>query len=418
MSFYKKYTNNSYFFSMLKKAIVTVCSVVFVSILSRYLGPELKGEYSAFMSYSSIAVIVMQMGFFKLYPSYKRSHLENNCKDIFFSISIYKFLFFLIVLSLYIFLTDVSRIYVVFMLVVLLNMLQGECLFLTLIDNIKYQNIISIVVYALNMIYILMLYLIAAPSVIYVFWVLIISDLITVFLCVKFINYRIIFSLDIIHIMRKLIKKSLYPIVAALLVEINYRVDVIFLNMMVDNYYVGLYASGVTVAEMAWMIPDVFKEVLFNKTATSDNPKEVCFSLRISIFIVISCLLGLIVFGETLIRIFFGDAYIDAYLVTLLIVIGVPFMAMFKVLNPLIQARGEWGYYISMLFMAAVSNVVFNIIMIKTWGMYGAAISSIISYAIAGIGLLIYFRKTFDIKYLDCLMIKKDDIKKIYNFIV
>lgn len=418
MSFYKKYTNNSYFFSMLKKAIVTVCSVVFVSILSRYLGPELKGEYSAFMSYSSIAVIVMQMGFFKLYPSYKRSHLENNCKDIFFSISIYKFLFFLIVLSLYIFLTDVSRIYVVFMLVVLLNMLQGECLFLTLIDNIKYQNIISIVVYALNMIYILMLYLITAPSVIYVFWVLIISDLITVFLCVKFINYRIIFSLDIIHIMRKLIKKSLYPIVAALLVEINYRVDVIFLNMMVDNYYVGLYASGVTVAEMAWMIPDVFKEVLFNKTATSDNPKEVCFSLRISIFIVISCLLGLIVFGETLIRIFFGDAYIDAYLVTLLIVIGVPFMAMFKVLNPLIQARGEWGYYISMLFMAAVSNVVFNIIMIKTWGMYGAAISSIISYAIAGIGLLIYFRKTFDIKYLDCLMIKKDDIKKIYNFIV
>ena len=85
-----KIVNNSFSFAALKKIIVTICSMVFVSIMSRYLGPELKGEYSTYMAWSSILVIIMQMGFFKLYPNYKRNHPDSVSKDLFFSISMLK----------------------------------------------------------------------------------------------------------------------------------------------------------------------------------------------------------------------------------------------------------------------------------------------------------------------------------------
>ena len=202
-----------------------------------------------------------------------------------------------------------------------------------------------------------------------------------------------------------------------MLVEINYRVDVIFLNRMVDNYFVGLYASGVTVAEMAWMIPDVFKEVLYNKTATSDSIDKVCFSLRIAITTVTGCLIGLLFIGRPVIGLFFGADYLEAYPVTMLIFLGVPFMAIFKVLNPLVQARGDWKVYIITLLMAAFINIALNVILINIFGMFGAAGASIISYSVAGVSLMIYFIRTFNVRVRDCVFVRKEDFIKLKNFI-
>ncbi|MCH5339948.1 MAG: polysaccharide biosynthesis C-terminal domain-containing protein [Acetatifactor sp.] len=412
-----KLVNNSYSFAILKKGMVTVCSIIFVSILSRYLGPSLKGEYSTYMSWSSILVIIMQMGFFKLYPNYRRRNEEKDCKNIFFSISIYKAIAFGLFILLSSWVLARFGINPIFPVTVLLNMLQGEYLFLTLVDNIKYQNIISIIIYALNVLDILLLYLFAAPSVTYVFVILIIRDLAAIVLCTVTMKYKLVISKTVFEVVKELIGISFFPVIAALLVEINYRVDVIFLNRMVDNYFVGLYASGVTVAEMAWMVPDVFKEILFNKTAKSDNVDEVCFSLRIAITTVLVCLVGLLAVGKPTIGLFFGSEYKDSYSVTLLIFIGVPFMAIFKVLNPLIQARGEWKIYILALLAAAGSNIALNYVLIRIFGMYGAAIASIVSYSISGISLLVYFSRTFRVRYRDCILVHKEDIRKIINFV-
>ena len=58
-----------------------------------------------------------------------------------------------------------------------------------------------------------------------------------------------------------------------------------------------------------------------------------------------------------------------------------------------------------------------NAVMITKFGMYGAAMATIISYLIAGASLLIYFSKTFNVRYGDCVFIKKEDIKKILDFL-
>ena len=412
-----KVLNNSFSFALIKKGIVTVCSIAFVSLLSRYLGPTLKGEYSTYMSCSSILVIILQMGFFKLYPYYKRNHPEESCKDVFFSISIFKAVIFGLVVLLFLGVFEKYKINTLFPITVLLNMLQGECLFLVLVDNIKYQNIISIVIYLLNVVDILALFLFAEPKVSYVFIVLIIRDVVAVVLSIIYMKYRLIISKRLLSTLTELLGNSIFPVIAALLVEMNYRVDVIFLNKLTDDYLVGLYATGVQLAEMAWMIPDVFKEVLFNKTAKSDSVDKVCFSLRIAITTVILCLIGIVLLGKPIIYLLFGEDYMSAYAVTMLIFIGVPFMAIFKVLNPLIQARGEWKIYIFTLLMAVLSNVVLNLIMIKMMGMPGAAVASIVSYSIAGVSMLIYFIKKFKVKIRDCIFINKEDVVRIRSFI-
>ena len=92
-------------------------------------------------------------------------------------------------------------------------------------------------------------------------------------------------------------------------------------------------------------------------------------------------------------------------------------MAIFKVLNPLVQARGDWKVYIITLLMAAFINIALNVILINIFGMFGAAGASIISYSVAGVSLMIYFIRTFNVRVRDCVFVRKEDFIKLKNFI-
>ena len=69
---------------------------------------------------------------------------------------------------------------------------------------------------------------------------------------------------------REVLKFSFFPMLTSLLTILNYNMDVIILNFFVENREIGLYSLAVTFASMLWIIPDAFKDVLFNKTAQND----------------------------------------------------------------------------------------------------------------------------------------------------
>ena len=60
---------------------------------------------------------------------------------------------------------------------------------------------------------------------------------------------------------------SFITMVMTLLININYKVDVIMLKNKVSNSQLGLYTTGTGLANYIWIIPDAFKNVLFSKTA-------------------------------------------------------------------------------------------------------------------------------------------------------
>ncbi len=105
-----------------------------------------------------------------------------------------------------------------------------------------------------------------------------------------------------------------------LLISINYKVDVILLKFLNINLIeIGLYTVGVSLAEYGWLIPDIFKDVMINKTAKKDDIDNMTFSLRISSTMMILVFAFIIVGGKHMLMILFGSAFIGAYSVTVII---------------------------------------------------------------------------------------------------
>src|SRR5699024_1226951 len=62
----------------------------------------------------------------------------------------------------------------------------------------------------------------------------------------------------------EIIKYSSISMLNDLLTNLNYNLDIIILSFFVSKSQIGIYSLAVSLASMTWIIPDAFKEVLFN----------------------------------------------------------------------------------------------------------------------------------------------------------
>ena len=73
-------------------------------------------------------------------------------------------------------------------------------------------------------------------------------------------------------------------------------------------------------------------------------------------------------------------------------------------------SKGKRSVNLIFLGVAAIANVIGNIIFIPMFGIYGAALTSVISYSLCGICFLIYFKRGSGIPYRKMLLIQKEDV--------
>ena len=68
-----------------------------------------------------------------------------------------------------------------------------------------------------------------------------------------------------------------------------------------------------------------------------------------------------------------------------------------KIIGTLLLAQGKKGAYLGMLSASVAVNILCNMITIPLWGKMGAAMASVVSYAVAGFVFLGYYLKTYQI---------------------
>lgn len=407
--------DNDYILSLFRKTIVISSTVVTTSILTRYLGPKLKGEYSYYFSIVHMIIIVTQMGFFNLYAFYKRKN-EEKVEEYFFSIVIVKFFLLLIMgifFSYYLIKLNLSMNYILLPYIICIDMLQGELLFFLLIDKIKKYNYVHIVVALFNVCALTIVCTFSEKNLLIVIIIYVVKDVIAIILCFICNRKQLIIERKIFYLINECVKIVIFPVFAALLLDMNYKADIFFLKGMSTNYLVGIYSAGVAISEIAWMIPDVFKEVLFNKTAKDNSIDSINICLRISNTIMIFVFIGIVLGGKLVIWILYGKEYLSCYKVVIILLLGVFSMSVFKILNPLYQATGKWIIYTVALGISVGVNCVLNAITIPLIDIYGAAISSVISYSFCGGLLLFFYIREYHVKLRDILIIRNSDIKEL-----
>ncbi|SHJ51629.1 lipid II flippase MurJ [Hespellia stercorisuis] len=406
---------NDYFNTLYTKMFYCIITFIATAILTRYLGTQYKGEYTWVTSVSSIIAIVAGLGIYQSIAFYRRKG-EENINEQYVNMFILQALVYCVIAVVLIILFPEKTVILIAVMTIV-DTISQQMNMLLLIDNIKERNRILLQGAVINFILSAVLLICAPASVVGGAAVLISTKLFYTVFYTRQMHVKINpFSVSLKKIFEK-IKFGILPMFSFLLVTLNYRVDVLMLKQAsnIDAVQLSYYAAGVSIAEIAWLIPDIFKEVLFSKTAKDNNYDQVSAALRISNLILVIVIAGLIVLGKPAIYILYGKSFVQSYSVTVLLFCGIPAMAWFKIINTLFVAQGKKSIGFVVLFISTTINIIANALMIPQMGISGAAIASIISYSICGLVFLIIYSKVARVSFFRLFIPTVADVKTILN---
>ena len=161
------------------------------------------------------------------------------------------------------------------------------------------------------------------------------------------------------------------------------------------------------------MIPDAMKGVMVSNLTKGKDANETAYVVRICNSVCLVIIVGIIALGKPFLSFVFGPEYDGAYQVTLILLAGVFSMIYYKLIAAYNIAMGKQMVSFILLGIGVIANVIANLILIPVWGIYGAGVASVISYAVCSILFIVYFCRETGISYSRMMFIDKEDFAKI-----
>lgn len=406
---------NEYIISIISKLVLISLSFLNSILINRYLGVELRGEYAFIVNTSNIFTIIIGFNIASAYPYFRKNYGDNIVKRFVNIIFLQTGLYLLGTIILSFFIQKDIVIYIIALCVTL--QFSNQLDFISIILDVNKRNKIMIASAITNTSILLLFYFLIDVKLIYIISSLVLYNALRVMLYIhgyKLWPSRIERStLSFI----KIIKYSSFSMIISLFTIFNYNIDVIILKMYVDNRDIGLYSVGVTLATMMWIIPDAFKDVLFNKTAKNDSIKAIILSIKVNIYISLLIIIGFVFFGKYFISVFYGIEYSDAYYVSTILLLGTIPMIFFKLINTLYQAIGKQKYSFIILLCSVLINVIVSFLIIPLVGIIGAAVATVGSYMVCGIIMFLSFAKKYRIDLKSIVFFSSNEINIIKKVI-
>lgn len=408
----KNLLNNDYAFSFINKMSSVLVGIITSALINRYLGPEGKGQFAFVINIVNLVAIAGNFGFYQSYPKSKRQNMpqiKEKYVDVFFT----QFIIYTALAVALSFFMGGNSLYIAALFLVPVQVLTGQFGMVALIEFINYKQKLQLFITFLNLVLTTLVFLFVPSHVLFVMGLLFIKDIIFIVMYlikIKYIPHPFRVKKTFLSM---LFKFGIVAVVSAFMLTLNYKADIIMLKLFVDDVQIGLYSVGVALAEYIWLIPDAFKDVLFARTAKDDAIDEIMASIRVNLLVSAVIIVGMIILGKPFINFMYGAEFMDSYVVTCIIMFGVPSMILYKMTTSLYVANGKQGFYLFTLCVSAVSNIVLNLIFIPFMGKIGAAIASAISYNVCGFVFYGRFMLDYNIKWYDSLFLKKSDIKLI-----
>ncbi len=401
---------NDYIFNLLNKIYVILMGLITSIFITRYLGVSDRGNYAYIIQVVSIAAIVLNLGIHQSYSFYYRM-LKEETFNKYVQVVIIQFFFYTLISI--ICMNFVNDQLVVFMIILIpVSVLSQQLESIMAVENIRLKIKLHIFNGTLRTIGFGFLYFSVKSNLIFPIIITLILNIITIVSFLLFSLKKIKFKEEKLNLKfaSEIIKFGWLPMLTALLITINYSADVIFLKHLGTSYDLGIYSTAAGLITYFWLIPDSFKEVLVSRVARSNNIHSTIFVIKVSLIIICGVIIAFIIVGKYAIQIMYGMKFLEAYNVTLILSIGAISMIFYKMIGTVLLAEGKrWVYFITLL-VSAITNCIGNVVLIPEYGMYGSAISSVISYSVCGLAFLMYFSKIKNVSLLSFFYITKDEI--------
>lgn len=226
------------------------------------------------------------------------------------------------------------------------------------------------------------------------------------------LNYKIIWNL---------VKLGMVYATALLVINLNYRIDIILLENLSTPFELGIYSKGANITQYLWQIPALLSTIVFARSATSRDKrgfsKKVIQLLRVSFIIVSIAACLFFILSHHIILFLFGEEFEKSSVVVQILLFGVFVMLFFKILNMDLAGRGKPWIAMKAMLPGLIVNIVLNFNFIPQYGANGAAYASTISYTVAALLFTVLYAKETNITLKEMLIVKKSDFEPITNFI-
>lgn len=378
-----------YTLSLFNKIYSIIIGVISSAFYIRYLGVQYKGVYSYINEITTVISLIINWGIYQSYPFYfrKEGHkIYNKYVDIY----ILQFYIYLFLSAIIILINKNNLVVTCIFLQLPFLVLKTQLDNTVLVENIRFYMWVDIGLKTVLAIIYFLLWKFAPVKIELLVFCIALTNFIVCVIYIIITKYKIgarIFKPDI-DFVKEVVKFGFLPMLSALLMTLNYSVDIIFLNFMGQPIELSLYSVAAVIINYVWVIPNAFKEVLISKVARNDSDEQIALSIKMSLVITLICFIGFILVGKIAIRIIFGVDFEGCYPVTIVLFIGAFSMIFFKMLGVVFVVEGKQKEYFLILLISVLMNLIANSLLIPIWGMYGAAIASVISYSICGISFL------------------------------
>ena len=157
-------------------------------------------------------------------------------------------------------------------------------------------------------------------------------------------------------------------------------------------------------------LPTVMLPRMANVFATDGEEKlkdYLNLSIRFVFVLGLPLMFGVIAISDGLVGWFFGNGYEQVALLLKILAPVVIFNAIYNVIGyQYFLATGRENKFTLIIFCGAVTNVVFNAVLIPTSGSLGAIWGSLLAEVVVSVIMMIYIRKMLDIKQLGTTFLK------------
>jgi O-antigen/teichoic acid export membrane protein len=220
------------------------------------------------------------------------------------------------------------------------------------------------------------------------------------------------FSLNI-PMIKSLLGLGVAYAVSLLVLNLNYRIDVVILDWLSNPFQIGIYSKGAVLSQYLWEVPMLLGTIVFARGARAKDRKlfslKVSQLLRVSLIIIGagSCLLAFL--AKPIILLMFGADFLPSVSVMIWLLPGVLLLTIFKVLNMDMGGQGKPWFALKSMIPALVVNVILNLLVVPSYGALGAAFSSTVSYSFGAILFLVQYSKATQIPLREIFKFSKGD---------
>ena len=189
---------------------------------------------------------------------------------------------------------------------------------------------------------------------------------------------------------RSLLAISWPMVLSGALAMIYLRIDQVMLREMVSDEVVGIYSTAVRISEVWYLIPIAVVTSIFPELIKSKGLGEAIYRERLQnlydflAWTAIPVVLFLTFFASRVIVMLYGEPYAGGGVILAILIWSIPFVFMREAYGRWLVNEDMTKFFILAHGSGAFLNVALNLFLIPVYQGTGAAVATVVSYAVGG----------------------------------